>query len=148
MAKEPLLDWLDYNGHTVVTKPTKEFLDESGRRRVKGNMDIELLRVGMPLSQDILQRDFVKCGIVHMYSEHAVLWWRVDAAKFHAIETLATTKILSLRPSENGSERRIFVVAILVARLERVERSDALGLRTLRFVEAACPQSPRQSIDG
>jgi uncharacterized LabA/DUF88 family protein len=33
---------LDYNGYTMVTKPTKEFTDASGRRKIKGNMDIEL----------------------------------------------------------------------------------------------------------
>src|SRR5262249_9263490 len=38
----PLIDWLDYNGYTVVTKPTKEFVDQAGRRKIKGNMDIEL----------------------------------------------------------------------------------------------------------
>lgn len=38
----PLVDWLDYNGYTMVTKPTKEFTDSSGRRKTKGNMDIEL----------------------------------------------------------------------------------------------------------
>ncbi len=38
----PLIDWLDYNGYTMVTKPTKEFTDSSGRRKLKGNMDIEL----------------------------------------------------------------------------------------------------------
>src|ERR1700744_246185 len=38
----PLVDWLDYNGYTMVTKPTKEFTDTMGRRRIKGNMDIEL----------------------------------------------------------------------------------------------------------
>lgn len=38
----PLLDWLDYNGFAVVTKPTKEFIDGMGRRRVKGNMDVEI----------------------------------------------------------------------------------------------------------
>ncbi|WP_395819221.1 NYN domain-containing protein [Devosia sp.] len=38
----PLIDWLDYNGFTVVTKPTKEFTDSAGRRKIKGNMDIEL----------------------------------------------------------------------------------------------------------
>jgi uncharacterized LabA/DUF88 family protein len=38
----PLIDWLDYNGFTVVTKPAKEFTDATGRRKVKGNMDIEL----------------------------------------------------------------------------------------------------------
>jgi len=38
----PLVDWLDYNGYTMVTKPTKEFTDSYGRRKIKGNMDIEL----------------------------------------------------------------------------------------------------------
>ncbi len=38
----PLVDWLDYNGYTMITKPTKEFTDASGRRKIKGNMDIEL----------------------------------------------------------------------------------------------------------
>jgi uncharacterized LabA/DUF88 family protein len=38
----PLIDWLDYNGFTVVTKPAKEFTDASGRRKIKGKMDIEL----------------------------------------------------------------------------------------------------------
>ncbi|PPR20711.1 MAG: hypothetical protein CFH39_02132 [Alphaproteobacteria bacterium MarineAlpha10_Bin2] len=38
----PLVDWLDYNGYTMVTKPAKEFTDSMGRRKIKGNMDIEL----------------------------------------------------------------------------------------------------------
>jgi len=38
----PLVDWLGYNGYSVVTKPAKEFTDANGRRRVKGNVDVEL----------------------------------------------------------------------------------------------------------
>lgn len=38
----PLIDWLDYNGYTLVTKPAREFTDSLGRRKFKGNMDIEL----------------------------------------------------------------------------------------------------------
>ena len=38
----PLIDWLEYNGFTLVTKPTKESLNSDGQRRIKGNMDIEL----------------------------------------------------------------------------------------------------------
>ncbi len=39
----PLVDWLDYNGYSVITKPTKEFTDAvTGRRKIKGNMDIEI----------------------------------------------------------------------------------------------------------
>ena len=39
---KPLTDWLAYNGYALVTKPAKEFTDAAGRRRVKGNMDIEI----------------------------------------------------------------------------------------------------------
>ncbi|MBL8537229.1 MAG: NYN domain-containing protein [Hyphomonadaceae bacterium] len=38
----PLVDWLDYNGFAVVTKPAKEYLDATGRRRFKGDMDVEI----------------------------------------------------------------------------------------------------------
>ncbi len=38
----PLVDWLDYNGFTVITKPAKEYVDAQGRRKIKGNMDIEI----------------------------------------------------------------------------------------------------------
>ena len=38
----PLVDWLDYNGYTLVTKPTKEFTDNRGEKKIKGNMDMEL----------------------------------------------------------------------------------------------------------
>jgi len=38
----PLVDWLNYNGYTMITKPAKEFIDKAGRKKIKGNMDIEL----------------------------------------------------------------------------------------------------------
>ena len=38
----PLIDWLDYNGYRIVSKPAKEFTDSLGRRKIKGNMDIEI----------------------------------------------------------------------------------------------------------
>ncbi len=46
----PLLDWLDYNGFAVRTKDTKEFSDSEGRRKVKGNMDIEIAIDAMELA--------------------------------------------------------------------------------------------------
>jgi len=49
----PLIDWLDYNGYTVVTKATKEFVDQSGRRKVKGNMDIELAVHAMEIAPHV-----------------------------------------------------------------------------------------------
>ena len=47
----PLIDWLDYNGFRVVTKPAKEFTDATGRRKIKGNMDIELTVDALELAE-------------------------------------------------------------------------------------------------
>jgi uncharacterized LabA/DUF88 family protein len=38
----PLVDWLGYNGYHVVTKPAREYTDAAGRRRVRGDIGIEL----------------------------------------------------------------------------------------------------------
>src|SRR5438105_3091700 len=51
----PLTDWLSYNGYTVVTKAVKEFTDASGRRKVKGNMGVELTIDAMQLAKQIDQ---------------------------------------------------------------------------------------------
>ena len=49
----PLVDWLHYNGFTMVTKPAKEFTDSQGRRKVKGNMDIELTVDAMEAAEHV-----------------------------------------------------------------------------------------------
>lgn len=49
----PLVDWLAYNGFTMVTKPVKEFTDAQGRKKVKGNMDIELAIDMMEMAEKV-----------------------------------------------------------------------------------------------
>jgi len=49
----PLVDWLTYNGYTIVSKPAKEFTDSAGQKRIKGNMDIELAIDAMELAPNI-----------------------------------------------------------------------------------------------
>ena len=49
----PLVDWLHYNGYSMVTKPAKEFTDGQGRRKVQGNMDIELTVDAMELAPHV-----------------------------------------------------------------------------------------------
>ncbi|MFK7874377.1 MAG: NYN domain-containing protein [Paracoccaceae bacterium] len=49
----PLVDWLNYNGFTMVTKAAKEYTDREGRRKVKGNMDIELTVDAMELAPHV-----------------------------------------------------------------------------------------------
>jgi uncharacterized LabA/DUF88 family protein len=51
----PLIDWLDYNGYLVVTKAAKEFIDANGRRKVKGNMHIEIAVDAMELAEHVDQ---------------------------------------------------------------------------------------------
>lgn len=49
----PLVDWLNYNGFTMRTKPAKEYTDSLGRRKVKGNMDVELCVDALELAPHI-----------------------------------------------------------------------------------------------
>ncbi len=49
----PLIDWLDYNGFSVVTKAAREFTDSAGRRKVKGNIEIELTVDAMELASSV-----------------------------------------------------------------------------------------------
>ena len=49
----PLIDWLDYNGYTVKTKPAKEFTDAAGRLKIKGNMDIDIAVDALELADSI-----------------------------------------------------------------------------------------------
>ena len=49
----PLVDWLNYNGFTMITKTAKEFTDSQGRRKVKGNMDIEFTVNAMELAPHV-----------------------------------------------------------------------------------------------
>jgi uncharacterized LabA/DUF88 family protein len=92
-----LIDWLDYNGYTVVTKMAKEFTDASGRRKLKGNMDIELAVDAMELAEHVdqivlfsgdgdfrslveaVQRRGVRVTVVSTISSHAYDGRRVAA---------------------------------------------------------------------
>lgn len=49
----PLIDWLDYNGFTMVTKPAREYTDAQGRRRIKGSIDIELAVDAMEMADNV-----------------------------------------------------------------------------------------------
>jgi uncharacterized LabA/DUF88 family protein len=51
----PLIDWLDYNGYAVVTKAAKGLVDQTGRRKIKGNMDVELAVDAMEIAPHIDQ---------------------------------------------------------------------------------------------
>lgn len=50
---KPLVDWLDYNGYTVRSKQAKEYADATGRRKIKGNMDVEIVVDMMRMSGEL-----------------------------------------------------------------------------------------------
>src|SRR5215468_7224619 len=94
----PLVDWLDYNGYTMVTKPTKEFTDAMGRRRIKGNMDIELAIDMLEMAQ---------------YIDHAVLFsgdgdFRrlVEAVQRRGVRVSVVSTIRSSPPMASDDLRR------------------------------------------
>lgn len=52
-ASRPLIDWLEYNGYKISRKAAKEYVDASGRRKVKGNIDLELAIDAIDLCQTV-----------------------------------------------------------------------------------------------
>ena len=47
----PLVDWLDYNGYRLVTKAAREYTDAQGRKRWRGDMDVEIAVDMMEIAQ-------------------------------------------------------------------------------------------------
>jgi uncharacterized LabA/DUF88 family protein len=117
----PLVDWLDYNGYTMVTKPTKEYTDATGRRKIKGNMDIELAIDVMEMAQ---------------YLDHIVLFsgdgdFRrlVDAVQRKAVRVTVVSTIKSAPPMVADELRRqadVFVDLLDIrTQIERPHHHDA-----------------------
>ena len=94
----PLLDWLDYNGYTVVTKATKEFIDASGRRKVKGNMDIELAVDAMELAEYVDQ--------MVLFSGDGDFRSLIEAVQRRGIRVTVVSTISSQRPMVADELRR------------------------------------------
>ena len=86
----PLIDWLDYNGFTVVTKATKEFVGSSGRRKVKGNMDIELAVDAMELAPHIDE--------MFLFSGDGDFRSLVEAVQRHGVRVTVVSSIASHPP--------------------------------------------------
>jgi len=94
----PLVDWLDYNGYTLVTKPAKEYTDANGRRRFKGDMDVEL-------AVDLLQ--------AAEYIDHAFLFSgdgdfraAIEAAQRKGVRVSVVSTIKSNPPMASDDIRR------------------------------------------
>ncbi len=130
----PLIDWLDYYGYTMVTKPTKEFTDALGRRKVKGNMDIELAVDAMRLA-DTLDHIVLFSGDGDFKSLVSAL--QQKGKRVSVISTLQTQP-----PMVSDDLRRQADQFIDIADLETmIGRDAASGPRTVR--EPREPREPR-----
>jgi uncharacterized LabA/DUF88 family protein len=94
----PLLDWLDYNGYAVVTKAMKEFVDASGNRKIKGNMDIELAIDAMELADHVDQ--------IVLFSGDGSFRSLVEALQRRGVRVTVVSSIASHPPMIAGELRR------------------------------------------
>ena len=122
----PLIDWLDYNGYKVVTKAAKEFTDSAGRRKIKGNMDIELTIDALELAHvdavdhfvlfsgdgdfrslvEALQRRGKKCSIVStMSSQPPMISDDLRRQADHFIDLMSLKPEVGRDPSERPTRR-------------------------------------------
>ncbi|MEQ1695178.1 MAG: NYN domain-containing protein [Hyphomicrobiaceae bacterium] len=138
----PLIDWLDYNGYTMVTKPTKEFTDATGRRKVKGNMDIELAVDAMRLA-DNLDHIVLFSGDGDFRSLVAAL--QQKGKRVSVVSTLQTQP-----PMVADELRRQADQFVDIADLEQLICRDAGQQRPVReaaprtYTTSRTPQAPRE----
>lgn len=124
----PLVDWLDYNGFTVVTKPAKEFDDGEGRRKFKRNMSVELAVDAMELAPHVDQ--------IVLFSGDGDYCSLVEAVQRHGVHVTVVSTLSGQRSMVSDELRRqadVFTDLIelqsKVCRVERVRVPHVVGAR-------------------
>lgn len=144
----PLIDWLDYNGFTMVTKPAKEYTDAMGRRKVKGNMDIELAIDVMEMAPHL--------DHVVLFSGDGDFRRLVDAVQRKGLRVSVVSTTKTQPPMVADELRRqadTFIelqdLAPKIMREHSSREASRAGLQaTLRAGQApAAPASPAQAMD-
>jgi uncharacterized LabA/DUF88 family protein len=137
----PLVDWLDYNGYTVVTKSTKEFIDAYGRRKLKGRMDVELAVDAMEIAEHIDQ--------MVLFSGDGDFRPLVQAVQRRGVRVTVVSTISSQPPMIADELRRQADVFIDVAELRaKIARQlvERLEPREPRSLGAALGAARQQSL--
>ena len=94
----PLVDRLDYNGYRVITKAAKEFTDATGRRRVKGNMDVELAIEMLELAPHLDQ--------IYLFSGDGDFRPLVEAVQRKGVKVSVVSSITTSPPMVSDELRR------------------------------------------
>ena len=132
----PLVDWLDYNGYTLVTKPTKEFTDHAGRLKIKGNMDIELAIDVMEMAPHL--------DHIYLFSGDGDFRRLVEAVQRKGVRVTAVSSIAT-NPAMIADELRrqadaFIELADLMPRIARVHRDGQTAAN-----ESDAPQTLRET---
>ena len=133
----PLIDWLDYNGYTVVTKATKEFVDQTGRRKVKGNMDIELAVDAMELAPHIDQ--------IVLFSGDGDFRSLVEAVQRRGVRVIVVSTISTQPPMVADELRRQADQFVDIIELQNKIGRDPGTRATARAPRAAGTREPRHT---
>ena len=130
-----LVDWLDYNGYTMVTKPTKEFTDPAGRRKIKGNMDMELAIDAMEMAPHL--------DHIYLFSGDGDFRRLVEAVQRKGVRVTAVSSIKTNPSMIAGELRRqadeFIELADLAPQIQRVHRDPKTAAN-----EPGTPQTLRE----
>jgi uncharacterized LabA/DUF88 family protein len=135
LSVRPLIDWLDYNGYTVVTKIAREFVDASGRRKVKSNMNIELAVGAMELAEHVDE--------IVLFSGDGDFQPLVELLQRKGIRVSVVSTIASQPPMAADELRRQADVFIDLMELRSKIGRDPVELATQRASRE--PREPRQA---
>jgi uncharacterized LabA/DUF88 family protein len=128
----PLIDWLDYNGYSVVTKPMKTFIDAAGHRKNKGNMDVEIAVDAMELASKVSQ--------IVLFSGDGDFRTVVEAVQRRGVKVTVVSSIASRPPMCADELRRqtdVFIdLADLRAKISRDARPTRETSNTPQFLKA------------
>ena len=101
----PLVDWLAYNGFNVVKKPAREFVDREGRKRVRGNMDVEL-------AVDMLEAA-AYCDHIVLFSGNGDFRSLVEAVKAKGVRVSVVSTMNATPPMISDDLRREAAINLL-----------------------------------
>jgi len=94
----PLVDWLDYNGYTMVTKIAREYTDAQGKKRYKGSVDIELA-VDMLLLAD-------KLDAIVLFTGNGDFRRAIEAAQGKGVKVTLVSTVKTTPPMASDDIRR------------------------------------------
>jgi uncharacterized LabA/DUF88 family protein len=136
----PLIDWLDYNGYTVVTNATKEFVDASGRRKVKGNMNIELAVSAMELAGHF--------DAMVLFSGDGDFRPMVEAVQRRGVHVTVVSTLVSQPPMVADELRRQADAFIDLAELQPKLGRELAARPAQREIRQQSPQSSSRATIG